>query len=68
MFTFFKAVSWNHRIWVSNILKRIMGTLCKISTFVEYAHGTTVCANSGLTASVNEEIIANLEKMVNKIK
>ena len=39
-----------------------MGTLCKISTFVEYAHGTTICANSGLISSVNEEGIANLEK------
>ena len=39
-----------------------MGTLCKISTFVEYAHGTTIYANSGLISSVNEEGIANLGK------
>ena len=67
MFTFFKAFSWSHRIWA--VLKRIMGTLCKIFTFVEYAHSTTICAKSGLTSSVNEEIIANLgDKKVYKRK
>ena len=43
---------------------RNYGNICKISTSVECLHGTTVCANSGLIFSVNEEIIATLEKNI----